>query len=354
MRLICIGDIGIHGSIPLHSPWPRPTGSQHDEDETCILFNWEFPCGITSTSKPRSGPGARRFVAPPESVGLLQGWAPATAALANNHLMDAGATGVSTTIAALHEVGIPSFGVGVASNLAPQSWIWETKEGRLGIINWVTAETHPDPSDGHRLGPNPWPGYDDATIQIDNLRARTDWIIVYVHWSDELFPYPRPEDRQMAKRLIELGADAVVGHHPHVVRGIETVNAKPIFYSLGNYFFSNVQSPTGEWILRQVTRNREALVVEFNLRRGKELTWDLHSYWQKETATSLDPNHRAVRRAKKVSHPFHLPEYAVWYNKTRQRFDKFGYRFHFRLPQLGWQGALNWLLRSIMNSTKSQ
>ena len=354
MRLICIGDIGIHGSIPSQNPWPRPLGSRNYEDETCLLFNWEFPCGITSTSKPRPGAGARRFVAPPSSVQLLQEWPPATAALANNHLMDAGASGITTTIEALREIGISSFGVGITSHLAPQSWIWETKEGRLAIINWVTTETHPDPPDNTGLGPNLWPGYDEAKVQIANLRLCADWVIVYLHWSDELFSYPRPADRQMAKRLVELGVDAVVGHHPHVVRGFETIDGRPVFYSLGNYFFSDVQSPTGEWILRQVARNREALIIEFNLRKGKKLTWDLHSYWQKGTSTCRDPRRRAIHRAKKVSQPFNLPDYDTWYNKARRRFDKFGYRLQFRLPQIGWLGALNWLLRSILRSTKPQ
>ena len=45
--------------------------------------------------------------------------------------------------------------------------------------------------------------------------------MVVVHWSDEHFPYPLVEDRQIARRIPESGADIIIGHHPHVVRGME-------------------------------------------------------------------------------------------------------------------------------------
>jgi hypothetical protein len=161
-----------------------------------------------------------------------------------------------------------------------------------------------------------------------------------------LFSFPRPEDRAIAGRLIKNGADAVVGHHPHVVRGVELIDGKPIFYSLGNYFFSDIPAPSeGGVPKRQVARNREALVVELVFQRGSPLRWRLHAYWQEADGTYPDPHNRAMKRVARVSRPLSSSDYAAWYERTRRRFDYWGYRWHFRLPTIGYRGASAWVLR---------
>lgn len=60
-------------------------------------------------------------------------------------------------------------------------------------------------------------------------------ISVFIHWGYELFPIPQPADRELAKRLIECGANYVIGHHPHVVQPIEQYGNGLIIYSLGNF-----------------------------------------------------------------------------------------------------------------------
>src|SRR5262249_41540741 len=142
MRLICVGDVAIGGLIKDKSPWPRPLSYVTKGEESCVLFNWELPCGERCVSTPRSS-GGIRLVAPLDSVEFLRHWVPAVAALANNHLTDAGAAGAAQTIAALSRIGIPAFGGGTTQD-ADRPWIWETGEGRVGVCNWVTAETHPD------------------------------------------------------------------------------------------------------------------------------------------------------------------------------------------------------------------
>jgi hypothetical protein len=345
MRLICLGDIAIRGPVHDATAWPRPLLNLVEQEQSYILFNWEFPCGEVCEPRPRPGGGPRR-IASPKSVELLRGWAPAVAALANNHLMDAGAAGVAQTVAALHDVGISSFGGGVSSHGVSKPWIWETEEGRLGVLNWVTAETHPDSPDATGVGPNLWPGDKVAAIQIADLRRCVDWVVVYLHWSDERFSFPRPADRGMARRLIAFGADAIISCHPHVVRGVEEIDGRPVFYSLGNYFIGNVSSPAGGGPLRHPSREREALVVELRFRRGKPLAWRLHSYWRATLATYPDPQHRAGSRVARLSRPFRFSDYDAWYERKSRRFWRWGYRWHFRFPVLGWRGTLAWLFRA--------
>ena len=60
-------------------------------------------------------------------------------------------------------------------------------------------------------------------------------IAVYPHWGIEKFRYPEPADRNLAHRIIDAGADIIVGHHPHIIQPIEIYKGKYIIYSIGNF-----------------------------------------------------------------------------------------------------------------------
>lgn len=72
---------------------------------------------------------------------------------------------------------------------------------------------------------------------LGELTRTTDYQIAYIHWGDEYVLKHNQTQEETAKRLIDLGIDAVVGHHPHVTQDIAVYNDKPIFYSLGNFLF---------------------------------------------------------------------------------------------------------------------
>lgn len=72
----------------------------------------------------------------------------------------------------------------------------------------------------------------ELKIQDANL-----YVIITPHWGTEYTPYPDDFQKQTAHQLIEAGADLIIGHHPHVVQGIEEYQEKLIFYSLGNFVF---------------------------------------------------------------------------------------------------------------------
>jgi len=72
---------------------------------------------------------------------------------------------------------------------------------------------------------------------INSLKNETDWITVNIHWGEEYDQNADKIQQAIAHQLIDAGADAIVGHHPHVVQEVETYKGKPIFYSLGNFVF---------------------------------------------------------------------------------------------------------------------
>ncbi|MFA5318560.1 MAG: CapA family protein [Patescibacteria group bacterium] len=73
--------------------------------------------------------------------------------------------------------------------------------------------------------------------QIKDLKMQSDLVIVNMHWGVEYESQTRSNIKELAHNIIDAGADAIIGHHPHVVQNIEIYNGKPIFYSLGNFIF---------------------------------------------------------------------------------------------------------------------
>src|SRR5207302_10854240 len=77
---------------------------------------------------------------------------------------------------------------------------------------------------------------------IGALRGRVDRIVAIFHWGVPYVREPGPEDRAKARLAIDLGADAVVGHHPHVIQPFEVYHGRPIFFSVGNFAFGSGNS----------------------------------------------------------------------------------------------------------------
>lgn len=331
MRLLCLGDVAISEVIPSCREWPPPDGFKPDESNQ-ILFNYELPsAGEVNPIARTSGP---RLLSSPDAPPVLKQWAPGIATLANNHVLDASEGGLRRTWQMLSSLRLTPIGAAFSESESGEPFIWETKEGSLAILNWVFPETHPE---WMRIpGPICWPGMERAGQTIDEAKRNADWVLAVLHWSDELFPYPRPEDRDIARFLVNRGVDVVIGQHPHVVRGMETIEDRPVFYSLGNFYFSNFPNPDGGWITREAPRNREGLGILLEFEKGTGIRWSVKSFWRTDGMTVSDRFGRAERRLASTSRPlqsYPIKEYVPWYVKKRIWFDRLGYRFHFRLWQ---------------------
>jgi hypothetical protein len=333
MQLLCLGDVALADGSVARQLWESPQRAVPG-DEARILLNWELPFGDTVNPIPRSsGP---RLLAHQESFRVIRSWSPGFATLATNHILDAGEEGLAYTIECLNQVGFTTVGAGRTQKEITRPLFWETSEGRLAIVNWVFPETHPDWA--AVPGPNCWPGFEEAKRTIQMLKDQADWVLIASHWSDELFPYPCPEDRVIARELAQMGADLVIGHHPHVVRGMEIIGCCPVFYSVGNFCFSDIADGKGGWITHAAPRNREGLGIQVSFERGKSPEYQVLSFWQTPNAVVLDSTNRAARRMDNVSEPLNRlqnADYAAWYSARRVRFNRWGYRWNFGLRQLG-------------------
>jgi Putative enzyme of poly-gamma-glutamate biosynthesis (capsule formation) len=174
---------------------------------------------------------------------------------ANNHAMDQGWVGFAETREHLREVGLLFAGTGDTAQTMWQPVFTESngiKVGWLGMTRWLNGNRNPDKDDQPHVNFFPYPndsggatGEDEAAVlaAIKSARAQCDLLVVSIHWGVEYATAPRPEDVELAHKMLDAGASVIVGHHPHVLQPVETYTTADgrnavIFYSLGN-FLSN-------------------------------------------------------------------------------------------------------------------
>ena len=178
--------------------------------------------------------------------------------LANNHSGDFGKAALSETMANLRAEGMPFFGAGKDLAAAHEPLIIERKGLRIALLAYDEFKPR-----SFEAGPD-YPGVawsEDEQAIADIQRARAlgaDLVFPFLHWGWEGEPAPCPRQRDLAHQLIDAGADAVIGGHPHVTQGVETYHGKLILYSLGNFVFDGFHEAatrTG-WLLRLALSRR--------------------------------------------------------------------------------------------------
>lgn len=194
--------------------------------------------------------------APPDNLGALAEAGLAMLSLAGNHMADCGPQGVADTIAGLDALGIAHAGAGpnletarrpaivaragirialLSYNCVGPAWGWAGEE-RAGVA-YLPLETE----DGQPVTPRsiisriPAEALSILADDIAATRDVADIVLVAMHKGRVHTPAVLEDyERPLAHAAIELGADAVIGHHAHIARGIEFHRGKPIFHGLGN------------------------------------------------------------------------------------------------------------------------
>jgi len=193
------------------------------------IFNLESPL----SSKPRAPkPRGTQLYGELEDVRHLLEGEIDYVSLANNHTLDGGVKGVDETINTLDLVGISHSGSG-ANYLAPHI----DQHRKLIIFSIDTVEEGYGLSDPVCCKPD----FEKLTsVEIPWYRqAYPSYLIVCcIHWGEE-YVKPTARQKQMGRVLVGCGVDMVVGNHPHVLQPMETYMGKPIFYSLGNLYFTH-------------------------------------------------------------------------------------------------------------------
>ncbi len=116
-----------------------------------------------------------------------------------------------------------------------------------------------------------WCIEDQMVADVRAARARADVVIPFLHLGDEYEPRPNDQQRRFAHALIDAGAAAVVGGHPHVTQGVATYKHRPIVYSLGNFVFDDFND---EHDSKEAEACRLGWILRLTLDRHGVTTWD--------------------------------------------------------------------------------
>ena len=160
----------------------------------------------------------------PEYVNILTLGGVEAVSFANNHRWDYGEEGVRDTVATLKDAGIIYAYEGI-------SGIFETKGIQIGFVS-VNESSQGTAVEGI------------LEKEIAELKEEdVDLILTCCHWGTEQENYPEDYQRELGKKCIDWGADLVLGHHPHVLQGVEEYQGKYIVHSLANFCFGANRNP---------------------------------------------------------------------------------------------------------------
>ena len=155
--------------------------------------------------------------------------------ICNNHIMDAGPEGLADTLAEAGKVGVATLGAGMNLAEAAKPVIFP-EGGGIGLIG-VGYQRACRKASEDVPGCLSWADMDTIQKAIDEVKKTCRWCIIVAHGGEEFTAIPTPYTRDRYLAYLEMGADLVVCHHPHVPMNYETVGEKAIFYSLGNFVF---------------------------------------------------------------------------------------------------------------------
>ncbi len=172
----------------------------------------------------------------PAATKVLMGMHADIWSIGNNHTMDAGREGVISTKKIAADLGCKTLGAGLNEVEASEPLYLE-EAGGIGMFG-VSYMSECIPATATEPGVFRWDDLNYIEKRIKEVKDKCRWCVVISHGGEEFTSLPNPYTRNRYLKFLELGADVVVAHHPHVPENYELFdNGKAIFYSLGNFIF---------------------------------------------------------------------------------------------------------------------
>lgn len=237
--------------------WPFINVGETMKKSDITYINLESPfysdCPLTKVGM--------KFCSDPGNIAGLVSSGVDVASIANNHSTNYGEQGLTETINTLYSNGIAPVGIGESATLIRNNQYFNflsfNDVGRYNFISQADSES--------------------ITNQISKAKSIGGLVIVTFHWGVEYQNQPSARQIELAHTAIDLGADLVIGSHPHWVQTTEIYKGKPIYYSLGNFVFDQ------EWS----EETKRGLVVRFTylnkeLMKTEELPVFIQNYGQPE------------------------------------------------------------------------
>jgi poly-gamma-glutamate synthesis protein (capsule biosynthesis protein) len=201
------------------------------------------------------------FRADPRALGGLKAAGFTIVSEANNHAYDWGPAALVDTLRRLHAVGIRTAGAGENTLEAHHPTVVDLGGLRVAFLAYVNI----DPQNAAAGVDHPgvaWLDIEQVEADIRFARNLADLVVVCPHWGVEYAPAPTRQQKELARKMIDAGADLIVGSHPHVVQPLEQYHGRWVAYSLGNFVFDQKDPATHRGLLLKVTvRDRKIAQV---------------------------------------------------------------------------------------------
>lgn len=310
------------------------------KESNLVIGNLESP--LVSCGDP--APGKCTLHGDPGWAELMKDAGITLVGLANNHMMDYGDAGLFSTMRALDSVGINYVGAGGDIEGACAPLFLDIKEKRLAFLARTSVIVTSPSYAGAKQAGVALLDIEETKQKLKMCKNQSDIVILLVHWGLENYSYPSPNQRQMAEELIDAGADVILGHHPHVLQGMEQISNGMVAYSLGNFLFDefewtlNGTEIGSKKILSPLSRqNREAIILN--------LTWNPNGSFKinpiftrvdEEARVKIDLTPYRDTRFKSLNKKLYYPFYKCWWHIYSMKNE-----WHVRIkPRLSWGNTI--------------
>lgn len=197
------------------------------------VFNLEVPLTDVETPIVKFG---NNLIAPTKTIHGYKALEPIFLTLANNHSLDQGEEGLTSTLNLLKNQDIAHAGAGSSLKEAKKPFTFEKEGIRIGF--YLCVEHEFTVASCHTMGANPF----DVLESFDEvlaLKEQCDYVIVLYHGGKEFYRYPSPMLQRYCRKFIDRGANLVICQHNHCVGSREDYNGSSIIYGQGNFIFNS-------------------------------------------------------------------------------------------------------------------
>lgn len=214
-----------------------------------LMVNNEFSYSLRGEPLPEK---AFAFRSRPENVELLHEMGVDIVSLANNHVYDWGEDALFDTLDTLKNAGIPYIGAGRNLDEAGAPYYFEVNGRTIAYISATQVERNdnPDTKGATEVTAGTFRCFSEKEFGrlleiVKEADNKADMTVVYIHWGTENTDELHWAQEWQAPKLVEAGADLIVGDHPHCLQGIDFIEGVPVFYSIGNFWFNSKSLDTG-------------------------------------------------------------------------------------------------------------
>jgi len=243
---ICLGDslislgFGVRSTLQEEGNdhlWQFASHTMHEAD---FLFG-NLECVLSDVGWKDTDPKSQYLRGAPKAIDALTQLRFDVLNVANNHTLQYGEPAWHETLRHVRDAGIEILGEAAsrtsdASGYHSQPVILEKEGLRLGILGYsYEREQYFDQDPLYAVGVR-----GNILADMSRLKSQVDFVVISLHWGLEYMSHPSREMVNLAHELVDAGCDAILGHHPHVLQGVERYGRGVIAYSMGNFIFDKM------------------------------------------------------------------------------------------------------------------